>query len=672
MSGWRNQEGISENFFGGLTFNPGEASFSDWTNTDSIGFSPSADSLFPAANTGYVSTSASETGGLTDFISGTLATQQFSSLFERGSTDSIGFSPSADSLFPAANTGYVSTSTSETGGLTDFISGTLATQQFSSLFERGSTDSIGFSPSADSLFPAANTGYVSTSTSETGGLTDFISGTLATQQFSSLFERGSTEMLRNLQAKEDETYKPMTETSIPGEMLRKLRAKEDETYEPMIETSIIGEMLRKLRAKEDEKYEPMIKIPIPRDGEQRSSRNVMHEEGEKEESEQFRDTNVNKEPKAQASSSATSVHFSDEAKTTYTPITRNGERRSSRNVAYEEGEGATSVQFRDTNVNEEPKVHQSLTMATTEIVQKSVEATFKEMKKYSPEDYAKIEADPRFKESITEAATRAAREQVEFDREFLHNRGEDIVSLLKERLSMERIQLIQEAFTIPTFDMTLKRIRNGGKDVMLVEFKMEDEEFRPPLKIETPDDINGAKVWQYASIAIEGFMFLKAAAGLTDDLTAITKTAMKYTAGNAATRMKESSKARKALDDFVKSWRTAGSNYWKKGKALYVLLRDSLVGGLLWTIHESWHNRKEMSRCEWAKTSVKVTATMFAAFDTGGRALIAQIVLALMSADSLRNDANRMEQKIRNVTKLEGFEKNLYESKQTDSGCVTF
>ncbi|XP_068753622.1 serine-rich adhesin for platelets-like isoform X3 [Montipora capricornis] len=648
MSGWRNQEGISENFFGGLTFNPGEASFSDWTNTDSIGFSPSADSLFPAANTGYVSTSASETGGLTDFISGTLATQQFSSLFERGSTDSIGFSPSADSLFPAANTGYVSTSTSETGGLTDFISGTLATQQFSSLFERGSTDSIGFSPSADSLFPAANTGYVSTSTSETGGLTDFISGTLATQQFSSLFERGSTEMLRNLQAKEDETYKPMTETSIPGEMLRKLRAKEDE------------------------KYEPMIKIPIPRDGEQRSSRNVMHEEGEKEESEQFRDTNVNKEPKAQASSSATSVHFSDEAKTTYTPITRNGERRSSRNVAYEEGEGATSVQFRDTNVNEEPKVHQSLTMATTEIVQKSVEATFKEMKKYSPEDYAKIEADPRFKESITEAATRAAREQVEFDREFLHNRGEDIVSLLKERLSMERIQLIQEAFTIPTFDMTLKRIRNGGKDVMLVEFKMEDEEFRPPLKIETPDDINGAKVWQYASIAIEGFMFLKAAAGLTDDLTAITKTAMKYTAGNAATRMKESSKARKALDDFVKSWRTAGSNYWKKGKALYVLLRDSLVGGLLWTIHESWHNRKEMSRCEWAKTSVKVTATMFAAFDTGGRALIAQIVLALMSADSLRNDANRMEQKIRNVTKLEGFEKNLYESKQTDSGCVTF
>lgn len=309
-------------------------------------------------------------------------------------------------------------------------------------------------------------------------------------------------------------------------------------------------------------------------------------------------------------------------------------------------------------------------MATTEIVQNSVEATFNEMKKYSPNDYTKIEADPRFKASINEAATRAAREQVEFHRLFLHNCGKDVFSLLKESgLSMERIQMIEKAFTIPTFDMTLKRIQNGGKDVMWVEFKMKDDEFRPPLKIETPDDISGAKYWQYASIAIEAVMFVKQAAGIIQDGSTVL---MKYTAENTATRMKESSLAREALDGFVKSWRTAGSDYWKKGKAVYVLLKDSLAYGLFWTILESWRNRKEMSQWEWAKTFVEVTATMFAAFDTGGRAFIAQIVLALMSADSLRNDANRVKQKIRNVTELEGFEKNLQESKKTDSGCVTF
>ncbi|XP_068700408.1 uncharacterized protein [Montipora foliosa] len=720
MSGWRNQEGISENFFGGLTFNPGEASFSDWTNTDSIGLSPSA----------------------------------------------------------------------------------------------------------DSLFAAANTGYFSRSTSETGGLTDLISGTPATQQGSSLFKRGSTERRWTLRANEDEKYEPIKATQITTEMLRNLRAKGDEKYEPMIETSTPGEMLRKLRAKEDEKYEPMIKIPIPRDGERRSSRNVMHEEGEKEESEQFRDTNVNKEPKAQASSSATSVHISDEAKTTYTPITRemlreqgnefeeydpirqeaqasssatswhfsdeakttytpitrdgerrssrkvadeegkgvkseqfpdtnvkkepkdgerrssrkvadeegkgvkseqfpetiigsimsrftifsrlfstfslnpkdgerrssrkvadeegkgvkseqfpdtnvkkepkDGERRSSRKVADEEGKGVKSEQFPDTNVKKEPKVHQSLTMATAEIVQKSVEATFEEMKKCFPEDYAKIAADPHLRESITEEATFAAREQAALDHAFL-NRREEVVSVLAEFLSMDRIQLIKESLTIPTFDMTLEIIPDKntkeGKGVMFAKFKMEDEEFLPQLEIKTRDGIKRAKFLQYSSIAIETFTFATQAVGIKG---AWSKATMKSAINDTATRIEGSSDVQEALENFSKAWRRAGSDNWEKARAGFFLLKDSHTLGLLWTIFKSLYNRNEMSRREWAETFVKVTAMITAAFASPGVALTAKFLLAL-------DQGVRWVKKISNVEELQEFAKDLRaESKKTAAGCVPF
>ncbi|XP_068757210.1 uncharacterized protein [Montipora capricornis] len=434
-------------------------------------------------------------------------------------------------------------------------------------------------------------------------------------------------------------------------------------------------------------------------------------------------------------------------------------------------------------------------MASTEIVQKSVEATFDEIKSNSPEDYAKIEADPYLKEVITEAATSTAGEEVAFDREFLQNPGEEVVSLLTGTLPLERIQLIQEALTILTFDMTLeiiprqkkrrsnravspeltmgdedlgefeervsedyprieevrsvlelvsideikpvtgvegelnhedklsslhslhlhakpmtslplksstldrtrKRIpsrrtgtrpvdihsqkppakpmkpippplrcspfdatleiipsrkERGSNDVMLAEFKMEDEEFLPPLEIETLDDIDRAKVLQYASIVIEAVMLAMQAAGIK---VAVSRRTMKSAIINAAKKIKESSLMRKAMQTFVKSWRRAGSNNWAKARAVFFLLKDSQTAGLFWTIVKSLC--KEMSWWDWLKTSAQVTAMIIAAFASGGAALIAKIFLALLTAA-------RLVQKIRNVTKLEEFEQNLYESEE--------
>ncbi|XP_068757211.1 uncharacterized protein [Montipora capricornis] len=293
-------------------------------------------------------------------------------------------------------------------------------------------------------------------------------------------------------------------------------------------------------------------------------------------------------------------------------------------------------------------------MANPEIVQKSVEATFEEMKKYSPEEYAKIEADPHLKEFIAEAATFAAGEEVAFDREFLQNPGEEVVSLLTGTLSVERIQLIQEALTIPTFDMTLEIIpykNTKGNDVMLAEFKMEDEEFLPPMEIETLDGINRAKVFQYASIVIEAVMLAMQAAGIK---VHVSKGTMRSAIKQAATKIKGSSVVQRALQTFVKSWRRAGSNNWAKARAVFFLLKDCQAGGLFWTIVKSLC--KEMSWWDWAKTSAQVTAMIIAAFASGGAALIAKIFLALLSAA-------RLVRKISNVIMLEEFEQNLYESK---------
>ena len=254
-------------------------------------------------------------------------------------------------------------------------------------------------------------------------------------------------------------------------------------------------------------------------------------------------------------------------------------------------------------------VHQSLTKAIAEIVQKSVEATFEEVKKCFPENYAKIAADPHLRESITEEATFIAIEQAALDREFLQNRREEVVSVLTEFLSMDRIQLIEESLTIPTFDMTLEIIPDKdtkeGKDVMIAKFKMEDEEFLPPLEIKTRDGINRAKFLQYSSIAIETFTFATQAVGIKG---AWSKATMKSAINDTATRIEGSSDVQEALENFSKAWRRAGSDNWAKASAGVCLLKESKALGLLWTIFKSLYNRKEMSQPEWAETFARVSA----------------------------------------------------------------
>ena len=111
-------------------------------------------------------------------------------------------------------------------------------------------------------------------------------------------------------------------------------------------------------------------------------------------------------------------------------------------------------------------------MAIEILIEKSIKATFQEIKKYAPDDYAKIESDPHLKEATTEAARIAAAEEVDFDREFLQNPGEEVVGLLTDNLSEERIQMIKEAFSMPTFDMEVIHYKRKEEFIPWVEWSL--------------------------------------------------------------------------------------------------------------------------------------------------------------------------------------------------------
>ena len=237
------------------------------------------------------------------------------------------------------------------------------------------------------------------------------------------------------------------------------------------------------------------------------------------------------------------------------------------------------------------------------LIKKAVEETFDEIKKYSPDVYKKIESDPYLKEITTEEANKSAAEEVDFDRDVLQNPAEEVVGLLTDSLPVERIQLVQEAFSIPTFDMEIIQFkrRKDGNLLARVEFTMQGEEFLPPMELVTRDDINWAKILQYASIAIEAVMFAMQAAGAH---VSVSKHTMQAAVKEIAHIMKKSSEIVEAMKTFIKSWKRAGSDNWAKAKAIFFLLTDCLSLGLFWEIVKCLC--RETSWQEWIKIAIKV------------------------------------------------------------------
>ena len=254
-----------------------------------------------------------------------------------------------------------------------------------------------------------------------------------------------------------------------------------------------------------------------------------------------------------------------------------------------------------------------------------------------------MNTDPKVRDAVNEAARAAATEEVKLAHEFSSRPDQDIRKRLAKYLPEDRIQLIEEALSIPTFRMEITQ-KSDGK--YLVQMTREGKEFLPGKELAAVDDIDSTSILQEASILVEAILLVMSAVGIS---VSVSKSTMKATVEETAKAIKNSSALQKAIAEFISSWHSAGSAL-KKAKAIFVLLKASYAAGILWTIIKSLC--REMKWYDWLETAAKVTAMIIAALATEGAALIARIALVVMSAvDFIR--------KLANLEKLREIKQNL-------------
>jgi len=271
--------------------------------------------------------------------------------------------------------------------------------------------------------------------------------------------------------------------------------------------------------------------------------------------------------------------------------------------------------------------------ANNEKISQAVEGALEQIKKNAPEEFSKLNADPKLKNAITEAARAAATEEVQLADEFASQPNQDIRKRLSKHLPEDRIKLIEEALSIPTFRMEITKKSDGKYWVQLTR---EGEEFLPGRELATVADIEWSSNLQKASILVEAVLLCMQAVGLK---VAVSQSTMRATVRDTAEAIQRSSQLQRAIQKFVDSWKAAGGNAAAKAKALFYLIKDSYAAGILWTVIKSLC--KEMKWYDWVETSAKISAMIIAALATEGAALIAKIALAILAAiDFARKIAN--------------------------------
>ena len=271
--------------------------------------------------------------------------------------------------------------------------------------------------------------------------------------------------------------------------------------------------------------------------------------------------------------------------------------------------------------------------AENETVSQAVKGALEEIQQNAPEEFSKMSADSKLREAITEAARAAASEEVKLAHEFTSRPDQDIRERLAKYLPEDRIKLIEEALSIPTFRMEITQ-KSDGKYV--VQMTREGEEFLPGKELATVADIEWASILQEASILVEAILLVMSAVGIA---VSVSQRTMKATVEETARAIENSSALQRAIAKFISSWHAAGGNALKRAKAIFYLLKESYAAGILWTIIKSLC--REMKWYDWVETVAKVTAMIIAALATEGAALIAKIALVVMSAvDFIRKLAN--------------------------------
>ncbi len=274
----------------------------------------------------------------------------------------------------------------------------------------------------------------------------------------------------------------------------------------------------------------------------------------------------------------------------------------------------------------------------------AVDEAFDQIKRHAPNEFSKLNADPKLKDAITDAARAAAAMEVKLAHEFTSQPDQNIHERLAKHLPNARIKLIEEALSIPTFRMDLIQ-RSDGKH--WVQLTRKGEEFLPGRVLATVADTEWASFLQNASILIEAVFLVMQAVGIE---ISPSESTMNATIEDTVEEIENSAQLQKANAEFISSWETAGGDALEKAKAIFILIKDSYAAGILWTIIKSLC--KEMKWYDWLKTVAMVTAMIIAALATDGVALIAKIALIILSAVDFAR-------KIENLLKLEEIKQTL-------------
>ena len=208
--------------------------------------------------------------------------------------------------------------------------------------------------------------------------------------------------------------------------------------------------------------------------------------------------------------------------------------------------------------------------AEHETVSQAVKGALEQIQQNAPEEFSKMNADPKVREAITEAARAAASEEVKLAHEFTSQPDKDIRERLAKYLPEDRIKLIEEALSIPTFRMEITQ-KSDGK--YLVQMTREGNEFLPGKELATVADIEWASILQGASILVEAILLVMSAVGIT---VSVSQRTMKATVEEAALAIENSSALQRAIAKFISSWHAAGGNALKRTKAILYLLKGKL------------------------------------------------------------------------------------------------
>jgi len=296
-------------------------------------------------------------------------------------------------------------------------------------------------------------------------------------------------------------------------------------------------------------------------------------------------------------------------------------------------------------------------MATdhTQIVKKAVQGALEEIKDIDPEGWTKLQKNSQELQQVTQAATKAAEEEVnlhttacelidKFDRHPPEELGRFVSETLAKHLPSSRIDMIAKGLQIPTYRLNFRHENN----TFFADITKGGDKFMDSIRLATVEDVSFASGLQIASIVVEAVLLVLSVVGISVPEEAVAKVARQL-----ANTIMESRAVKAAVEVLRKVWSSGGSS-GSKATAIWDLIKAlweyKTHGKILWQIMKGLCSN--MSWVDWLKTAAIISATIIAALASGGAALVAKIALAV-------NSAYEFGKKISNLQELDEIKKTL-------------